>query len=101
MAIKGSISSASDVDYYKVDVGSTTTMDYDVLYNGTSQTNLLGISLYPFNFVTYDKNGVALMTYLFMAGTGTQDLDAGTSYVVFEFYGTSDYASGKYELDLQ
>ena len=102
LAITGTINSGSDVDYYKVDVGSKTTLNYEVLYNGKSRKNLLGIDLtFPFAFVTYDASGNVLTNYLLAAGGDSQALDAGTSYIVFEFYANSSFASGTYELDLK
>ncbi len=101
LSIKGTISSATDSDNYRVDVGTRTAITYDTLYNGKSQRAALGISFYPFSFTTYDASDAVLMNYLFMAGVSSEDLDPGTAYIIFHFYGTSDYASGNYELQLQ
>jgi hypothetical protein len=100
LAIKGTISSGSDTDLYRVDVGSVTTLEYEVLYNGKSQKNILGISIYPFDFTTYDSLGNVLNSYIYMAGLGSYALDPGTSYIIFYFYGDGTHTSGSYELDL-
>ncbi len=101
MSIRGTFSSSSDGDLYKVDVGTRTSFEYDTLYNGDSQRNLVGISFFPMNYTTYDASGTALMPHLLMAGGSSDALEVGTSYIIFSFWGNSTYPSGSYELQLR
>ena len=39
------------------------------------------------------------MTYLLQAAVNSQDLDAGTAYVIFYVLGTTEYASGTYRIE--
>ncbi len=99
LLIKGTISSAGDVDLYKVAVGSVTSIHFDTIYNGKSMRSRF--SFFPFGFITYNATGTILGIHPGMAWLSSWDLDAGTSYIVFEFSGTFEYASGNYELRLQ
>ncbi len=100
LAITGTISSESDDDYFLVAVGTSSVLNIEVLYNGQSQRGFLGISLFPCNIVTYDASDTILMNHLLVGGLSTVDLDAGTTYFTISVNGSSDYASGNYEIHL-
>jgi hypothetical protein len=60
-AIEGTISSEFDFDYYRVALPSgAATLDFTVYYEGDKVKGILGISLFPFSFVTYDADDTVL-----------------------------------------
>ncbi len=98
-SIQGTLSSATDVDQYRVDIGSATTISYQVFYNDQLQSGIL--NTYPLTITTYNSSNSVLLNHVWAAAASPLDLEPGTAYVVFMFYGTSSYASGSYEVQLQ
>ena len=102
LAILGTISSGTDDDYYRVDIGyyRYTSTDLEVFYNGESQRNILGISVFPFEYVAYDDTDTSIGTYYGGAGAMDMTFNEGTAYVIILVHGTEDYTSGDYEIHL-
>ncbi len=101
LVIKGSISSAGDMDYYQADAGSATVLRYEVFENGKSQITAGGVSDFPFAIWTCDAAGQHLTEQNYAAGLGSHDLKPGTEAVWFLFQADQQHMSGAYELHLE
>lgn len=101
VVIGGSISSASDVDYYKLNIPSGCTKLYlDTYDNGTLITDPLGlgISLFPIHYTEYNAAGDSY-PHLFVGAVRVSDLHvSNVSYILLQVCGTSDFSSNNYTI---